>query len=69
MSKSTIFQLCIDGSSWVEPVLSKDKCVLHEDPTQLRMSDLTKQIVSKNYAVLNSPPLKIVYMKCFGVGV
>ena len=27
-SLSTIFQLCGDGSSWVEPVLSKDKCVL-----------------------------------------
>ena len=25
---STIFQLNRDGSSWVEPVLSKDKCVL-----------------------------------------
>ena len=23
-SQSTIFQLCWDGSSWVEPVLSKD---------------------------------------------
>ena len=23
-----IFQLCRDGSSWVEPILSKDKCVL-----------------------------------------
>ena len=27
-SQSTVFQLCRDGSSWVEPVLSKDKCVL-----------------------------------------
>ena len=26
MSKSTIFQLCGDGSSWVELELSKDKC-------------------------------------------
>ena len=25
---STIFQLNRDGSSWVKPVLSKDKCVL-----------------------------------------
>ena len=30
---STIFQLCQDGSSWVEPVLSKDKCVLLKDTT------------------------------------
>ena len=28
MSQSTISQLCQSGSSWVEPVLSKDKCVL-----------------------------------------
>ena len=28
---STIFQLCRDGSSCVEPVLSKDKCVLLKD--------------------------------------
>ena len=28
---STIFQLCREGSSWVEPVLSKDKCVLLKD--------------------------------------
>ena len=28
---STIFQLCSDGSSWVEPVLSEDKCVLLKD--------------------------------------
>ena len=31
---STIFQLCRDGSSWVEPVLRKDNCVLHKDTTQ-----------------------------------
>ena len=28
---STIFQLNRDRSSWVEPVLSKDKCVLLKD--------------------------------------
>ena len=31
---STIFQLCRDGSSWVEPVLSLGKRVLHKDTTQ-----------------------------------
>ena len=36
MSQSTIFQLCRDGSSWVEPILSKDKCVLLDDTTQKR---------------------------------
>ena len=29
---STIFQLNRDGSSWVEPVLSKDKCGLAQGP-------------------------------------
>ena len=28
---STIFQLNRNGSSWVEPVLSKDKCILLKD--------------------------------------
>ena len=27
MSQSTLFQLCWDGSSWVEPVLSKHLCL------------------------------------------
>ena len=29
-------QLCPDGSSWVEPVLSNDKCVLLKDTTHRR---------------------------------
>ena len=33
-SQSTVFQLCGDGTSWVEPVLSKDKCVLLKDMMQ-----------------------------------
>ena len=28
MSEQLFFQIWWDGSSWVEPVLSKDKCVL-----------------------------------------
>ena len=36
MSPSTIVQLCRDESYWVEPVLSKDKCVLLKDTTQWR---------------------------------
>ena len=31
---STIFQLCRDRSSWVEPVISSDKCVLLKDTMQ-----------------------------------
>ena len=31
LTPSTVFQLKRDGSSWVEPVLSQDKCVLLKD--------------------------------------
>ena len=34
---STIFQLNRDGSSWVEPVLSQDKCVLLKDHNAVRL--------------------------------
>ena len=34
---STIFQLYRDGSSWVEPVLSWDKCVLLKDHNAVRL--------------------------------
>ena len=33
---SSIFQLCRDRSSWVEPVLSEDECVLLKETTQWR---------------------------------
>ena len=38
-SQSTIFQLCQDGSSWVEPVLSKNKCLVqgHNTVTSVRL--------------------------------
>ena len=36
MSQSTNFQLCRGRSSWVEPVLSKDKCVLLSDVGEAR---------------------------------
>ena len=36
ISQSTIFQLCWDRSSWVEPVLSKDLYVLLKDTKQWR---------------------------------
>ena len=42
-SKSTIFQLCRDGSSWVEPVLSKDYCVFFKDTTQWPQWSLNSQ--------------------------
>ena len=45
---SIIFQLNRDGSSWVEPVLTKDKCVLLKDhnavmPLRLEPSSLRSQ--------------------------
>ena len=34
VQKNIFFQLCPDVSSWVEPVLSKDLCVLLKDAKQ-----------------------------------
>ena len=45
---STIFQLKRNGSSWVEPVLSKDKCVLlkdHNAVTQVRLEPAASSIL------------------------
>ena len=36
VNQSTIFHLCQDGSSWVEPVLSKVYCVSLKDIMQCR---------------------------------
>ena len=44
--QSTNFQLCWDRFSWVEPVLSKDKCVLLKDTTQWRQWGLNLQTCS-----------------------
>ena len=38
-----MFQLCRDGPSWVEPVLSKDKCVLLRDTTQIFFAVICEQ--------------------------
>ena len=46
---STIFQLYRDGSSWVEPVLSYDKCVLlkdHNAVTPVRLEPATPSVSS-----------------------
>ena len=45
-SQSTIFQLCWDRSSCVEPVLNKDKCDLLKDTTQWRRWGSTGPSVS-----------------------
>ena len=57
--QSTIFQLCQDGSSWVEPVLSKDQCVLPKDTTQWRRwgsnlwsSNICNNVIKINFSVV-----------------
>ena len=45
-SQSTMFQLCQDGSSWVEPVLNKDICVLPKDTMQWRQWARTRVVMS-----------------------
>ena len=52
-SKSTIFQLCRDRSSWVEPVLSKDKCVLLKDTSDAGEAQTRGPLVSSQ-ALYNS---------------
>ena len=57
---STIFQLNRDGSSWVEPVLSKDKCVLLKDhntvtPVRLEPAAPRSRVKHSNIEPLCSP--------------
>ena len=40
----TIFQLNRDGSSWVEPVLSYDKCVLLKDHNTVKLVRLEPMV-------------------------
>ena len=62
---STIFQLNRDRSSWVEPVLSKDKCVLlkdHKAVTPVRLEPtalgLESSILPLSHCAPYSSPLK-----------
>ena len=51
---STIFQLYRDGSSWVEPVLSLDKCVLlkdHNAVTPARLEPATRGVIYSNISI------------------
>ena len=64
MSQSTIFQLCLDGSSWVEPVLSKDKCVFlkgHNAVTPLRLKQTTPRFRDK---LSTTEPLRPLSVFC-----
>ena len=59
---STIFQLNRDGSSWVEPVLSSDKCVLLKDhnavtPVRLEPAAPRSRVKHSTTEPLRSPEL------------
>ena len=47
-SQSTIFQLCRDGASCVEIVLSKNKCVLLKDTTQQHWWSSNPRLLESN---------------------
>ena len=58
---STIFQLNRDGSSWFEPVLSYDKCVLLNDhnavtPVRLEPAAPRSRVQHSTTEPLRSPP-------------
>ena len=63
---STIFQFNRDGSSWVEPVLSLDKCVLLKDhnavtPVRLEPAASLSQVKHSTTEPLRSQDLCFVY--------
>ena len=63
---STIFQLNRDGSSWVEPVLSYDKCVLlkdHNAVMQVRLEPVAPQSGVKHSI---TEPLRFPHGLCNG---
>ena len=56
---STIFQLNRDGSTWVEPVLSWDKCVLlkdHNTVTPVRLEPTASRSRVKHYTLSHCAP-------------
>ena len=59
---STIFQLNRDGSSWVEPVLSKDKCVLLKVHNAVRLEPAAPRSRVKHSTTEPLHSLRI----CFG---
>ena len=65
---STILQLNRDGSSWVEPVLSYDKCVLLKDHNAVTLVVLEpvasrSQVKHSTTEPLRSPQLNVI-SKC-----
>ena len=55
---STIFQLNRDRSSWVEPVLSYDKCVLLRDHNAMTMVRLKPEAPQSQVKHSTSEPLR-----------
>ena len=59
---STIFQLNRDGISWVEPVLSLDKCVLLKDNNAMTPARLEPSVSSQTlYHLATARPRKIIF--------
>ena len=52
---STIFQLYRDRSSWVEPVLSKDKCVFLKDHNAVMLVRLEPRPFGLESSILPEP--------------
>ena len=55
---STIFQLYRDESSWVEPVLSKDKCVLLKDHNAVTLVRLEPAALRSRVKHSTTEPLR-----------
>ena len=76
---STIYQLCRDGSSWVEPVLSMDKCVLLKDhkavtPVRLELAALRSRVKHSTPEPLCSLNIKVnlgcgIWLRCSNIKV
>ena len=60
---STIFQLNRDGSSWVEPVLSWDKCVLLKDHNAVKLVRLEPTALWSRMKHSTTEPLRSLSCK------
>ena len=63
-SQSIRFQLCRDGSSWVEPVVSKYQCVLVKHITQWRRWGYTRELLGIESSIVRQSHCA-PSMKCF----
>ena len=58
---STIFQLYRDGSSWIEPVLGWDKCVLLKDHNAVTSVRLEPAAIRSRVKHSTTEPLRSLY--------